>query len=217
MAYDVPVKLFSFHLILMSVFLLAPDASRLLKVFLGQAAGPSTQFTPGRTLRARRFIFGTQIVAGFLFVMMTVTSSLTSWYVYGGGAKKTQLYGIWNVDEMLIDGQTRSPLLTDYDRWRRVIIDSFSPTAANVNFQRMDDAFVTYAAKIDATSITLTKPADPRWKATFALQKPADTQLVLSGDMDGRSVGLHLRLVDRNSFPLVNRGFHWAQDRPFNR
>ena len=27
MTYDVPVKLFSFHLILMSLFLLAPDAS----------------------------------------------------------------------------------------------------------------------------------------------------------------------------------------------
>ena len=34
MTYDVPVKLFSFHLILLSTFLLAPDIRRLLGVFV---------------------------------------------------------------------------------------------------------------------------------------------------------------------------------------
>ena len=34
MTYDVPVKLFSFHLLLMSLFLLAPDTKRLLNVLL---------------------------------------------------------------------------------------------------------------------------------------------------------------------------------------
>src|SRR5262249_23585872 len=121
------------------------------------------------------------------------------------------------VEEMLIGGHARSPLLTDYDRWRRVVIDSFGPINTSLSFQRMDDTFETYAAKIDATSITLTQAGDPKWKTTFPLEKPADNQLILSGDMNGRSVRMHLRLVDRNSFLLVNRGFHWVQERPFNR
>ena len=44
MTYDVPVKLFSFHLILMSLVLLAPEASRLANVVVfDRAAAPSAQ------------------------------------------------------------------------------------------------------------------------------------------------------------------------------
>jgi hypothetical protein len=28
---------------------------------------------------------------------------------------------------------------------------------------------------------------------------------------------MHTRLLDRNSFLLVTRGFHWVQEYPFNR
>src|SRR6202008_2643494 len=55
MTYDVPVKLFSFHLILLSLFLLAPDARRLANVLvLNRTAGPSTLLPLGRTARRRR-------------------------------------------------------------------------------------------------------------------------------------------------------------------
>ena len=43
MTYDVPVKLFSFHLVLMSIFLLAPEMRRLLNVLVfNRTAEPST-------------------------------------------------------------------------------------------------------------------------------------------------------------------------------
>ena len=47
MTYDVPVKLFSFHLVLMSLFLIAPDASRLLNVLLlNRRADPRPTLRP---------------------------------------------------------------------------------------------------------------------------------------------------------------------------
>ncbi len=55
MTYDVPVKLFSFHLILMSLFLLAPDVKRLLDMFFfNRPVQPSTQFPLFATPRANR-------------------------------------------------------------------------------------------------------------------------------------------------------------------
>ncbi len=67
MTYDVPVKLFSFHLILMSIFLLAPDARRLLNVFvLNRTAGPSTVPPLGRSQRAIRIGIIAQVVFGAL-------------------------------------------------------------------------------------------------------------------------------------------------------
>ena len=53
---------------------------------------------------------------------MQTRLSLTYWSGDGGpGSPKSPLYGIWNVEQLSVDGVLRSPLLNDYDRrWRRV-------------------------------------------------------------------------------------------------
>jgi hypothetical protein len=215
MTYDVPVKLFSFHLIVLSLFLLAPDARRLLNVLLlNRTAEPSTLVPVGRTLRARRIAVAAQILFGAYLVGMNLNSGLDSWKQYGGGAPKSPLYGIWNIEQMSIDGQTRSPLVTDFDRFRRVIFDR--PTQAA--FQRMNDTFVLYGAKIDtsAKTVTLTRgnAASP---GTFSYEQPSPGVLVLNGSLDGHKMQMQARLFERNNFLLVTRGFHWVQEYPFNR
>ncbi len=216
MTYDVPVKLLSFHLILLSLFLLAPDLQRLVDIFfLNRAAGPSTQPSLFTTMRANRIALVVQIFIGIWLMGMNAYGSWSAWHQYGGGRTKSALYGIWDVDQMMIDGQVRSPLLGDYGRWRRVVFDF--PTLAS--FQRMDDSFARYGAKIDVNShaLVLTKSDDKDWKANFAFQRPTPDQLILDGQMDGHKVRMQLRLFDREKFLLVSRGFHWVQETPFNR
>ncbi|MGA9528998.1 MAG: hypothetical protein WBS24_12865, partial [Terriglobales bacterium] len=134
---------------------------------------------------------------------------------FGSARTKSALYGIWNVDELSIDGQIRSPLLNDYGRWRRAIFD-FPQT---MSFQRMDDSLASYGASIDmaAQTIALTKSSDKNWKGKFAFQHPVADQLILDGEMDGHKTHMQLHIIDRNKFLLVNRGFHWVQEYPLNR
>jgi hypothetical protein len=216
MTYDVPVKLFSFHLILLSLFLLAPDLRRLADmVFLNRPVVPAKEFPLFTALRANRIALVAQIVIGLWLMGMNAYGSWKAWYLYGGGSPRSALYGIWNVDQLTIDGQVRSPLITDHDRWRRVIFDVPTRTA----FQRMDDSMARYGASINTKDQTLklTKDDDKDWKASFAFQRPAADQLILDGDMDGHRVNMQLQLFDRKKFLLVNRGFHWVQEYPFNR
>jgi hypothetical protein len=35
--------------------------------------------------------------------------------------------------------------------------------------------------------------------------------------LDGHKVQMQLEAMDRKQFLLVNRGFHWVQEYPFNR
>jgi hypothetical protein len=215
MAYDIPVKLFSFHLILMSLFLLAPDARRLLNVLvLDRPADRSPVQSPGGTARAIRIGVILQMVFGAYLVGMNIRGSLEGWKQYGGGAPKSPLYGIWNVAYMSIDDVERAPLINDYDRWRRVVFDR--PTA--VTFQRMDDTFARLGSKIDmeAKSLTLSKRDDPKWTATFSIEQPAADRMILKGAMDGKNVQMRLELFPRERFLLVNRGFNWIQEYPFN-
>jgi hypothetical protein len=146
---------------------------------------------------------------------MNAYGSWIGWHLYGGGSPKSALYGIWNVEQLNIDGQTRSPLITDYGRWRRVIFDAPSRMA----FQRMDDSLARYGAsiKVDDKILTLTEDDDKNWKASFIFQRPNPDQLILDGNMDGHKVHMQLELFDRKKFLLVSRGFHWVQENPFNR
>jgi hypothetical protein len=40
---------------------------------------------------------------------------------------------------------------------------------------------------------------------------------VLAGRLGSDSLVLRLRRIDENRFLLMNRGFHWIQEQPFNR
>jgi hypothetical protein len=216
MTYDVPVKLFSFHLILFSLFLLAPDARRMIDFFFTErTAAPSRQYALFRSARANRLAVALQVAFGMYLLGMGVYSGVEAWHTYGGGRPKSALYGIWNVEEMSVDGQPRSPLLTDKDRWRRVVFDFTTFTS----FQRPDDTFTGYGSAINEKdhTIGLTKPADKNWKAALTYTRPAPDQLILAGSMDGHQVEMKLKLMDREKFTLVNRGFHWINEYPFQR
>lgn len=216
MTYDVPVKLFSFHLLLMTLFLLAPEARRLLNVVvLNRPADMSSVPQLGKTRRAIRAGIALQLIAGLWFTAHSINGAVNSWYQFGGGAPKSPLYGIWNVTHMTIDGIERAPLVTDYDRWHRVVFDR----PGGMAFQRMDHTFVNLTVRIDAQtgSMALTRPGNQSWSAAFEFTQPSPDRLLLSGEMDGRKIGMRLLLYPRENFLLVTRGFTWVQEFPFNR
>jgi uncharacterized membrane protein YphA (DoxX/SURF4 family) len=216
MTYDVPVKMLSFHLIAFSLFLLAPELRRLASVlFTDRVTGPSTQPPLFQKTRRNRIALVLQVLFGLYLAGMNLYGSIGAWTQYGGGRPKSLLYGIWNVEQMTIDGQVRSPLLTDYDRWRRVIFDSTEITS----FERMDDTFTYYRSTLSDKdkTIYLTKNNDKNWKARFSFARPAPDQLTLDGAMDGHKIQMQLKLLDREKLTLVNRGFHWINEYPFQR
>ena len=216
MTYDVPVKLLSFHLILFSLFLLSPDFPRLIDFFfLNRAVEPAQQESISRANRAKRLIFAAQVFVGLWLIGMNAYGVSQDWYRYGGGVPKPALYGIWDVEQMSIDGEVRSPLLTDYDRWRRVVFD----VSGKLAFQRMNGSFVRYSFSTDGNrkSVAVTKGSDKKWKANFVFERQSPNQLALTGEMDAHKINMQLRLVDRSKFLLVNRGFHWVQEYPFSR
>ena len=211
LTYDVPLKLFAFHLILLSCFLLAPDVPRLVRfLLLNRATAPSTEEQLFRSVRANRIALAAQIIFGLWLVGAYGHYSVGVWNTRGGGRTLPPLYGIWEVKQMSIDEQPRPPLLTDSTRWRRAIFDYPDRMA----FQRIDDSFVPYGASVNPQekTLALTKSDDKNWRASFTFQRPAGDQLILDGRMDNHQVHMELQLTDQNSFALVSRGFHWIQE-----
>ncbi len=199
-----------------ALVLLAPDTRRLLNVLvLNRPAPPSSEPPLAQGVRARRGLLGAQLVFGVYLFVIFFMSSQQGWTRYGGGAPKPPLYGIWNVERMSIDGVERAPLVTDYDRWRRVVFQS----ASTMMFQRMDETFTGYSAKtdMDRKTIALTKTADRSWKSELTFDRPEAERMTIDGTMDGHRIRMQLRLVDHTTMLLLSRGFNWIQEYPFNR
>jgi uncharacterized membrane protein YphA (DoxX/SURF4 family) len=73
MCYDVPVKLFSLHLLLMAVFLAAPDMRRLMDLFVLRRR---VQLSVAEPLFQRRWLNRSFLAAQFLFGLFVLTTSL---------------------------------------------------------------------------------------------------------------------------------------------
>jgi uncharacterized membrane protein YphA (DoxX/SURF4 family) len=230
MTYDVPVKLFSFHLLAMSTVLLMPDLRRLFDfVVLKRAIDPQREGRLFRNLTVHRVALGLQLVFA-AWLMWTGYEQGKARYARFGGAPKPELYGIYTIDRMMIDGVERAPLLNDYERWRRVVIQS--PTA--IQFQRMNDTFAGFPAKTDlqAKTMVLTAPVNPQAVqgnpaaaqnaptdeiGRFSIEQPAPDKLILDGTVNGKKLRMETTYFGPRGWRLYDSKFHWVQDTPVNR
>jgi len=65
--------------------------------------------------------------------------------------------------------------------------------------------------------LTLAKVSTPTWSATFRYDLPEPDKLELQGSMDGKAVSATLKHAPEKRYELMNRGFHWIQELPYNR
>jgi hypothetical protein len=212
MTYDFGLKQISFHLLVMFLWLLAPELRRLANVLvLNRPASPSIERPLFATARANRIALTAQVAFGAYLVVMFTSLSLRYYYAAGGpGSARSPLYGIWNVEQLSVNDEIRPAVMNDYDRrWRRVIFDA--PNVAV--FQRTDDSLAHYGASIDqdGRSLALTKRNSRTWSARFSIERLARDRLVLVGDMDNHHIRLQLQLVELDTFRLLRSTFRWVR------
>lgn len=204
--YDVPVKLLSLHLLAMAVFLAAPDARRLLNLFvLNRAAAPASTQT---VLQRPAFLRAAFALKMLLLASVTVSSLYQSHSRRQAMSANSPLYGIWQVEEYALDGEGRPPLVPDNVRWRRLIIGRSEQFAF---LERMDGKRRGYALNLDPAARKLFLDSE------FAYSTPASETLRLDGSHYGRALSVTMRRVDESEFRLINRGFHWINESPYNR
>jgi hypothetical protein len=228
MCYDIPVKLGSFHLLLMACFLLIQEVPRLLNVFVFNRPTAPMVHVP---LSSRPWVSGTallsQAVVGFLLISSLTFFSFRSYEQREAEqAAPVPLYGVWSVDWFTIDGNSTGSLFTpkllqDFeiaagkDRWERLIFQS--PELALIQLSNGDLERVVPKVDLKNHFLSFTRSDDATWHCIFSLQKPDEQQLRLQGTVNGLAVTAELHREDQTRFILVTRGFHWIQEYPYYR
>jgi hypothetical protein len=215
MGYDVPVKLLSFNTILMGLFLLGKDIQRLANFFiLNRTVLPSNLSFPHFNKKGRYSLLAVKLFLIISLIWLTVSDAWDYYRRFGNNAPKPPLYGIYYPETFTRNNTPVPPLQTDSTRWNRVIV-SYKDYA---DIRLMNDSALVYRFKIDTLAKTaiLYSFLDTLNKSRFnyVVDPP---YLTLTGKMGKDSVFIKLKRFDENRFRLVNRGFHWVNERPYNR
>src|SRR5579864_3603441 len=179
MTYDVPVKLFALHLILLALLLVAPDARRIAGVFLStRTIGPPASRALFASNLGNWIATGLVAALGLTLAGMNVYRSSQGWRQYGGGVAKPSLYGIWIVDP------------TSSSAWKHVVFES----NGIMSFERPGDSFATYRATINekAGDIALGTSAG---SGTLKYQRSGN-DLTLDGKAGSQDIHLRAHLFD---------------------
>ncbi len=228
MAYDVPVKLFSLHFVILSVFLLVPEVPRLAAVFVFNRPVPPV-ITPPLCKRKwvnRAVLMIPGLFGAFVLCILLYTGLKTYSAREASLAVKPPLYGVWTVDDFTSSGNPAQPLFTQKmnsalelapgdDRWQRLIFES--PKALGI--QLANGSIADVALKLDPKhkGAILSDPVDPSWKANFTFERPQPQLLDIQGNINGNEFRARLHRMDESKFLLTSRGFHWISEHPFFR
>ena len=139
---------------------------------------------------------------------MNVHQAMQGWQTFGPPAPRSPLYGIWNIDQMMVDGVVRPMVASDNERWRRMIFD-WPPTL--LTYQRMNDTLGFESVQIDTSARRISRNG-PGTAIALNYEQPATERLILEGRMGERQLRLEMTRVDHRTFRLLNQRIHWVQD-----
>src|SRR5689334_7409119 len=211
-SYDVPVKLYSSHLLAMAIFLALADARRLANFLLFNRPVEYVRVQP---LFQRKVWQRSALVFASLFLIGVVSVSLYQSYDQRRsfiGRGRSPLYGVWEVEELSLGEATAA---TSTPRWRRMVFDS----PGRVVVQTATDTPERFGLELDQEKRTLTlrKRDDPNWKSVLTYEQVSPEVVRLAGALNGSEVTARLRRSNERKFLLTDRGFHWINEFPFNR
>jgi hypothetical protein len=218
--YDVPVKLFSSHLLAMSLFLIAPDAGRLWDFFVrGRAVAPTPTGPRFRRRWLARTVLGVKAAAYLVVTLGAIGFGAYAVHKYRFLGPPAPLHGVWDVEEFERDGKTVPPLATDATRWKQFVIERYGEFAGGTIVPMTGEPDERKLELDEAAKRMTLKEDEEKGRPALALayEEPEPGVLVVSGTVDGKPVRAKLRHVPPERYVLVSRGFHWVNEKPFNK
>jgi hypothetical protein len=212
LCFDVPVKIFSTHLLVIALLLLAPQARALARLFfLGRPAElvlPPSFEVLSRRGRIVRLVAKSTLVAGF--VLVSTVSTAMAYTKWGDGRPPLPLEGIWQVVELTHGDEGASkpePL-----RWQRVTIDmqGFVTFDTDGMRRRWEQAYDP-----EGRTLRLKEKGGGALATEDGTTPPDADRLELSGEVAGKATRVVLRKVPDSEVLLKSRGFHWVNEQPF--
>ncbi len=212
--FNVPVRLLSSHLLLISVLLVLTDGRRLMNVFVLNRPASAAVYSPLINHPVGRKVFTASLaVLGFCLLYSTVTKGLDAERAFGQTAPRGPLYGVYDTDYFLRNRDTIPPSKNDSLRWKQLVIDMGAWNQSSV-IKFNNDNRVSFTINTDTAKRTLCIQSltDTTKKYSFSYIIPDSTHIVLKGRWNSDSLEVLMTKYDLNNYMLYREKFKWITE-----
>ncbi len=210
-SYDVPVKLFSAHLLAVAVVIIAPQLKRLISFFILNRATAPENIRPAIAHPKARVFYG---IGKAIIILVIVEQLMVS------GLKREAEVAAFFPERFdtyeIVEHKTNGVTVPEDDktrRWQKLYVMG----ADKCNLQYMDGATLrwNFATDTVARTMVLTSP-DSGTVYHFQYVIGNDNLYSLKGKLSEDSIQIAMR-KNPDEFPLITRGFHWINEYPYGR
>jgi uncharacterized membrane protein YphA (DoxX/SURF4 family) len=222
LAYNIPVKLFSTNLLLMAMYLVAPEMPRLFDLLVrNRVVPPHPWIALSTNRRVDRGVKIAQSALGFVFFVTYFGMEALHYHSLKRAASiPVPLQGIWLVDDFTVTGGSVASLFTPEllkgfniqpgeERWSKVVFDE--PGEVVIQFVNGDLDYENLRWGANREDAVLTDGGDKSWSAHLTLQPQGLNALTLRGVMNGVNVLATLHKMDESRFKVRDEGLHLVQ------
>ncbi|WP_433630154.1 hypothetical protein [Chryseobacterium cucumeris] len=204
--YDVPVKIFSSHIVLSCLFIVSGDAMALYRFFILHQ--PSQLRFQKRTFD-KKWKSITVIVFKWLVIAFFILSSSSALFYTPPAAP---MEGAYIVDKFIINNQEIS--CNDSIGWKKILITSPSWTKVILN----NDSTKTFQSVLDTENkILMLRKIDHQDLYAYLHYNTQKDSIIFTGNKGRDSVKIKTIRKKKEDYLLNKRSFHWINEYPFNR
>lgn len=210
--YNIPVKLLSTHLLVIAIILVLPDVKRLIAFFILNKPTAPVPVQPAYKSAKDKYIYVIvkTVVIG-IFLVSDIAQAVIMQQGLSEMSKRSALYGIYDVQEFILNGDTLPALTTDTRRWKRMYIHR----PGSVSIQYMDGGSIYWNCQVDSLHRTMSLVSMGSTITTqYNYQINHDTMTMTGGDPQTTII---FRVKSPDNLPLLNRRFNWINEYPDNR
>jgi hypothetical protein len=215
--FDVPVKILSTALVTMSLFILAPHLLKILRFLLGYHAEQLNYAQAPEFKRKWQYITVIAVKYVFIFwtIALTLNGAIAQWSVYGADAPKPALYGVYNVETYTINRKEIPAQASNPKRWKQLIIESSE--YGQLKLVNDSSEYVRLLLDANKSEINLASMDASTVPQKFRYSMKDKNKLVLIRETGTDTLSITFSRYDTKRFKLMNRGFHWINEHPYNR
>lgn len=207
--YDVPVKIFSTHIVLLCVFILTFEWKKLYSFFI---LHKTTLLDYHKlTIRKRWALITLRVFKGLLILLFFYSVISEMWPTLR--EEKIPLEGLYTTQSFILDHDTIAlGKLNDTLRWDKMFI-AYKGSMSIVHPLKKYSWYVSTIDTVNKTLHLQTHDSIPYASFTYSVKN--DT-LQLTGEIEKKEANILFTRKQPKDYPLVNRGFHWINEYPPN-
>jgi uncharacterized membrane protein YphA (DoxX/SURF4 family) len=218
LAYDVPVKLYSSHLLIISLLIMGPDMKRLLNLLILNKPVEPAPMKPLYVSQRAKWIY---LIGKALIVIYVVSQLLINTFdqleditqYFASVSREDSLNGQYEVETFILNNDTLPAIQTDTRRWKGMMIRD-----KIIELESMDGASASwhFLGNVGYRRIVIHSP-ELSTAGNFTFRADS-TRIVMEGTLNSDTLTITARKKKEGSqFLLVERGFHWVNEYPFNK